>query len=276
MNFKLNFIKSYHNWIYDGKYENGFFSNIVPYNDYYVGTCRVGVGGLGDRVNVVTYDKNLNLISSEYITNGEDPRTFIYEGKPYAVTWDPYNYNINKPDPNQIHYKLLNLIDKKVINLNVNNIPPGNINVLGKNWMPLIKDNKIYIVISIEPVLNIIKVNTETGFCEWTENSNFNDQIFVTENRGGTPFIFNEKLDCYIGVGHKTYTAHRHTPYIYTLTKDLLNIKIYDEILTGHNLVEDPHSIFIENGNMFCCINNWDIGGSNNGCGNLYQIVIEE
>ena len=39
MEFKLELIKTFHTW---GGYDLGFFNNIVPFENGYIGTSRVG------------------------------------------------------------------------------------------------------------------------------------------------------------------------------------------------------------------------------------------
>ena len=62
--------------------------------------------------------------------------------------------------------------------------------------MPLVKDDELYIVLTIDPKPNILHCNLESAECTWVtpwDALDINSRI--TSSRGGTPFIYNKKLD---------------------------------------------------------------------------------
>ena len=238
----------------------------MPSQRKYIGSCRNGDASLNDVIHIIHYDENYNLTYRKEITKGEDPRTFVFNGKPYSLTWDPDHQNILK-------YKLIDLIDEKVIDLNIENLPPSHISVLGKNWMTVQKDGELYIVLTIDPEINILHCDVKTGDCSWvTPFDNVKRGLVISQNRGGSPFIFHKELDIYIGLGHRTYNYERHTPYLYTLSKDLKTSFIGEDIQTGRTVVEDPLSIYEHDEKIYCCVCNWL---HPSGCANLYEVIVQ-
>lgn len=271
---ELRHLKDFHHWkkMSDGYFDIGFFANVVktPKFKGYIGACRSGTGQLNDTVDIVKYDEQFNLVEKKTITPGEDPRTFIYNGKPYSLTWYPY------ADNNQIvlSYKLVDLLEEKVINLNIENFSPSPLMVLGKNWMPLVKNNQLYIVVSIDPDIHILHCDVETGNCSWiTPIESIKNGLNVSISRGGTPFIFNKDLNLYVGLGHRSHTSYDHKPFFYALTEDFKSTIISEDIITGKNGVEDPQSIYEEDGKIYCCIGNWHV--PNDGSVGLYELMLE-
>ena len=54
----------------------------------------------------------------------------------------------------------------------------------------------------------------------------------------------------YIGLGHRTHNYERHTPFLYTLSKDFKTSVMGEDIETGKTVVEDPLSIYEEDGKI--------------------------
>lgn len=266
----LKHIKDFHYWNLgsDGMYQNGFYPSLVrvPDRKGYIGTCRNGRANLDDVLHIIHYDDDFNLTYRKEITKGEDPRTFVFNGKAYSLTWDPNHQEI-------LTYKLVDLIDEKVIDLYIENVPPSPLRVLGKNWMTMQKDGELYILLTIDPEINILHVDIDTGKCTWvTPFENIQRGLPISSSRGGTPLIFHEKLDMYIGLGHRTHNYERHTPFLYTLSKDFKTSVMGEDIQTGKTVVEDPLSIYEEDGKIYCCISNWL---HPDGCANLYEVIVE-
>lgn len=270
-NFKLNHFANFHKWKREssGYYDIGIFANVVKNIGAagYTGACRYGNASLDDTIHIVTYDEDLNLISNNYVTSGEDPRCFMYRDIPYALTWKPYNLNGDIV----LDYKLINLKTREVILLNVEGMPPSALKVLGKNWMPLVRDDILYIVIALEPQLLIVRLDIATGKCIW-EVGKFQGFVDVTLSRGGTPFLYCEKINKFIGLGHRSYTAQYHTPFFYTLSYDFSSVEIGEDIITGKEFVQDPQSIFYVENKYFCCIGNWNV--PSDGSVDIYEIII--
>ena len=275
----LNHIKDFHHWtrLEDNKYDIGMFANVVPNpeTDGYIGACRSGYADLNDTIDVLKYDKDLQLLSRQHATKGEDPRTFMFNGRPYSLTWDPHHTSGGLV----LSYKLIDLLDAKTVTLDIENFgtEPGDLPVLGKNWMPLVAPDQqydeLYIAVTIDPVISVLRCNVQTGHCSWvTPLDRVQGGIQVSISRGGTPLIYSEANDIYVGLGHRTYDTYNHKPFLYTLTKHFTESTIGEDIITGKEFVEDPQSIFIENGKIYCCIGNNIIYES--GAVVLYEVEI--
>ena len=257
MKATLTHVNRFHTWYKqpDGALKGGFFANFVPYNDEFYGMVRHGNAGSNDVLHRVVYDKQLNLKEDKFITKGEDPRCFTYKNTPYVITWSPFKNH----GTITMEYKLINLSDLTVKTLQIEKYnTPTTLPTLGKNWMPIVIEDELYFILTIDPVLNILHCNIDTGVCKWVKhNPTSNNEMPFTESRGGTPFIYNKQLDRYIGVGHRTHNPYRHTPYLYTITKNFDNVTIGEDIQTDRTSIEDPLSIFEHNGSIFVCICNW-------------------
>ena len=94
----------------------------------------------------------------------------------------------------------------------------------------------------------------------------------LSSSRGGSPLLYNSDLDLYIGLGHRTTDAWNHKPYLYTLF-DFKTSYVGPDIDTGKSAVEDPLSIYEEDGKIYCTICNWFVPGP--GCVGLYEVTIE-
>jgi len=142
--------------------------------------------------------------------------------------------------------------------------------------MPLVKDGILYFIITLEPELHIVKCDLSDGICYWeTHYDTTIDYIPVTNSRGGTPFLFNEELGFYFGIGHRTYDGNNHSPYLYTISKDFKDVHIGADIKSKHGAVNDPLSIFQDiNGDFYCCIANLNTASRSStvGFSSLYKI----
>ena len=260
------------------RFDFGVFANVVPYEEKYFGTCRAGAASLDDQVRILEFDSDLNFFSGKDITKGEDPRTFIYKGEPHAITWDP------SPSPigsgNVFYYKVINLISGNVTVLSIENFSLTAVEVLGKNWMPLVKDDTLYFVITIEPQLCILRCDLESGECKWeTPYEMVKDGLEITISRGGTPLIFHKDLDCYFGLGHRTYDCHNHSAFLYVVSRDLRTSYIGPDIPTSRpSGVSDPLSLFVEDEKFYCCIAHTPIqmGDTSEVTSALYEVTISE
>ena len=257
-------------------FDLGPFASVVPYGDKYVGACRNGSAGLGDMVAVINFDSNLDIISQHEITKGEDPRVFLYNQEPHAITWDP------SPNPqgpgNVFYYKVINLISGVVKTLQIENVPLTRVETLGKNWMPLVKDNELYIVLTIEPHLCVLHCNLSQSKCSWvTPYELVKDGLSITYSRGGTPFIYHEEHGCYFGLGHRTYNCHYHTPFLYTVSNDFGHAYIGPDLLTSRiDGVSDPLSIFKRGEKYYCCIAHCpeQLGDTREATSALYEVIV--
>tara|TARA_R110000824_G_scaffold101327_3_gene240710 strand:+ start:5175 stop:6023 length:849 start_codon:yes stop_codon:yes gene_type:complete len=240
-------------------FDFGLFANFVPHARDFYGACRHGNTSLTDNIQLLKYDKDLNLVESNMSVQGEDPRCFLYCGTPYALTWDPQS--IDSILGHVFFYKVINLLDGEVTILDIDGFPTTPTPLLGKNWIPLERENKLYFVITIDPQICILECDLNTGKCTWeTPIDMVKGDLQITISRGGTPLIFNEESQLYFGLGHRTYNCHNHSAFVYTLTKDFKTATIGGDIATEFSTgVNDPLSIFQKDDKTYCCIANFPI-----------------
>ena len=278
---ELSHIKDFHHWkvLPNGVYDVGFFASMVPnkLNGGYIGACRTGRCEQGkDIIDILHYDNDLNLVYRTPITKGEDPRCFEYNNIPYAITWAP-SWDINGQPT--LEYKIINLIEEKVLSLLIDGLPKcPYYHTLGKNWMPLEKDGELYLVVLLNP-LYILKCDLATGICSWLPGFELkgvidNHETQVDISRGGTPFIFHEKHGRYVGLGHRSYDGRNHSSFLYTLDENFKEVFVGKDLNTGKGEVQDPHSIFCEDGKLYSCISHYDPWVSKAGESGLYELKL--
>ena len=264
-NIEIKHVVDFHKWTRPGpEVDIGIFANILPDGDGYIGAARCGAMDIMDQIHIVTYDSEFNLLDSKKVTKGEDPRCFFFGGTPYALTWSP--------EATGLEYKVVNLKTREVTNLLIDGVSRAPLSKFGKNWMPLEKDGQLYIIVSLEPKICVLHCDLETGNCQWVEGFEADGDIQVTLSRGGTPFIYNETLDRYIGFGHRSYSAYHHNIYFYTISTDFKSVTIGEDIYTEKINVQDPLSIFSKNDKIYFCVGNWNV--PDDGEMNLYELTI--
>jgi hypothetical protein len=231
---------------------------------------------------------------------GDDPRCFFYKGEPYA--WSCHNIGGNDYKNKKFCYvyNITNCITKESFRLEIEREPSKG---LGKNWMPICVADQLYFVVTIDPEVTLLKCNKiENGraFCSWETPYELVEGgvgRFVSCFRGGTPLIYNEKYECFLGIGHYTHNTNFHTPFLYTLSKGLKRPKIHNcpkglvldvpedtakaqrlGLIQGDRWTRgifDPLSIYEHEGNFYCCA--WHCPSSTSraaeGWGTLYKII---
>ena len=265
-------------------FDRGVLANFVPYKDEYVGSCRTGNMSGDDKIQILKFDSDLNLVYSRECTKGEDPRSFIYNGHPYAYVVDPHH---SETGSWIFHYKVVDLISGHVTILSIDQVPDTKVQILGKNWIPLVRDNILYFVVTINPHLTILRCQLVDGRCTWvTPFELVKDELKITTSRGSTPLIFSHAHDRYVGIGHRTHNCNHHSPFLYTVSKDFSTAYVGPDISIKRNgildgpetRVSDALSIYEKGGNLFCCISHYptQLGDTQRVCSSLYGIKINE
>tara|TARA_Y100000593_G_C4305126_1_gene335360 strand:+ start:1434 stop:2255 length:822 start_codon:yes stop_codon:yes gene_type:complete len=256
-------------------FDFGVWANFVPHEGGYVGACRNGSMGLNDKIQILKFDSDINIVSSYDITKGEDPRSFIYNGEPHILTWDP------SPNPagggNVFYYKVINAISGKVTTLSIENVPVTKVTILGKNWIPMVKDNILYFVVTVDPQLCVLRCDLDDGLCTWeTPYELIRGGLQITISRGGTSLIPGRHGDSYIGLGHRTYDCHNHSAFLYMVSKDFSKTFIGPDIPTAKKGISDPLSIYEKDDKIYCCIAHAprQLGDTLEAVSSLYEIEI--
>ena len=229
----------------ESHWDTGVWANFVKYKDGYIGSARTGNCWDDDHIEVFHMDENFTQTYNKTLTPGEDPRTFLYKGVPHCLTWHPHG------NPSVFDYKLINLVTEEIHHLKIDKYPVTETKMLGKNWVPLVKDNQLYFLLTIDPQVCIIKYDDNTHECEWlTSDDNVQN---ITTSRGGTSCVFSKTHDCFLGIGHRTHSGDRHAPFLFTMSSDLSETKIHGDALNFDG-VFDPLSLYESDGKMYCCV----------------------
>ena len=255
------------------KFDLGLFANVLPYNDGYIGALRAGSTSLDDTIDVIKLDKNFNLLYSSNITGGEDPRCFHYEGVPYALTWKPYFYQ----GQHHFKYKIINLETETLVELTIDKVPETPIERLGKNWIPYVKDDELYLILTIDPELSILKCDLDTGFCSW--ETEYKEELPITISRGGTPMVYLEEAEAFVGFGHRTYDCHNHKPFLYSINKEGKVLVDSEDIeVPSERGVYDPLSLYWEDNKLYCCVAFFPIQAGDTAVGwtELFEVTFDE
>ena len=254
-----------------GRFDRGLFGNVLPYKDGYIGACRSGNAGLDDSIDVIKLDKEYELVSQSTVTGGEDPRCFTYRGTPYALTWKPYAH---PEGGHHFSYKVINLETKDWIVLSVEDVPSTPVARLGKNWIPLVKDDDLYFILSIDPELSVLKCDIDTGVCSW--DTEHQSELSITISRGGTSMVYFKEADKFIGLGHRTHSCHNHKPFLYTLSKDG-SVFIGPDCEVDKEGVHDPLSLFWQDKKLYCCVGYFPVqaGETNVAWTDLYEVILD-
>lgn len=255
-------------------FDIGYMANVLPYEGGFIGVSRTGATNQDDNVAILRLNKDFEIVEEENVTKGEDSRSFFYKNQAFALTWDPHR------DSNGawvFSYKVINLKTKKVTTLSIDKFPVTKVEVLGKNWIPLVKNDILYFVVTVEPNLCMIRCNLDTGECVWETPIPFiEDSLHITSSRGGTPFIFHKPTKRFIGLGHRTHNCHYHSPFLYSMDSNFEDIYIGEDIDMKFSGVGDPLSIYEEKGKLYCCVAHFPIqlGDTCEAHSSLYEIQI--
>ena len=119
----------------------------------------------------------------------EDPRFISIGSSSYILYNDVYEdktamflYNLTTQMETKLQYSQANSVEK--------------------NWSPFVHNNQLYVSYFIDPHI-VLKVDVESGMCEKVVE---NPQVGSLKICGGTPAIYIEQLNAYLGIGH-VYTS---------------------------------------------------------------------
>lgn len=190
--------------------------------------------------------KNIFLLNN--LKGLEDPRPFILNNKRYILTqkWNGCFENIKM----------------YIINVDTNEYKEYIVNepnfFYGKNWVPFVYNNELYIIYGFDPFIIlkdgnvIVKINT---------NLEKQNGVNFCQYRGGTNGIQIDD-NIIIGFGHRTINTTTHIPFLWKL--DIKNRRLIINNINYNNYfnIIDPTSLWIENNNYYLSIcessNRWD------------------
>uniref|UniRef100_A0A7S2M616 Uncharacterized protein n=1 Tax=Skeletonema marinoi TaxID=267567 RepID=A0A7S2M616_9STRA len=127
-----------------------------------------------------------------------DPRAFFWNNSAYALAW-----RINRKDHDNFLY-----------NLGTGEEFPLNHCIRGyrgKNWVPLVYHEQLYIVHRLSPHLMYFKYDAHNGCQEPSKNEE--NKTSIDEWRGGSNFVPFGPTSM-IAFGHRTINGNTHVPYL--------------------------------------------------------------
>lgn len=83
-----------------------------------------------------------------------------------------------------------------------------------KNWMPFVRENKLYFVYSVNPHV-VLHCDTETGQCTEAAVTHYDPKTVPTYFRGGSPCLLLKKDNHYLAVAHARHSI-AGVKFIYT------------------------------------------------------------
>jgi len=210
---------------------------------YRAGSCdKSGDGVVAFRaagLGTAAGPQDVRWISQEPIDRGEDPRCFLWRGRPACLTWTELN--------GQFRLLLFESGGARAVQLD-RTVTSA---VGGKNWVAVpARDGQLYLVASLQP-LRVLKYEGEsngTGKLSW-HHSDSGTSSFIW--RGGSPAAFFETggTQGYVGLGHHTDSKSRHEVMAYVFDPDLRRVEFLntDKFLlprNGPTGVWDPLSLW--------------------------------
>jgi hypothetical protein len=224
------------------------FCSILPWNDGYTAVVREfnimdADGANHSDIRRLKYDNNLTLLKDDLLCRGEDPRLFYYKNDLYCIAWT-WTHNV---DWNMF---LVNVSTGEVIQLQFPDYK-------GKNWIPFVENDKLYIIHSFQPLVMLEIIGNQCLYrCgspaaspsvfptpdEKLLNGAAANQM-IGEYRGGSNAISKDGI--IKGFGHRTINRDRHSIFYYQIENDTIQIEECEvKGLQRYDNVLDPTSFW--------------------------------
>lgn len=162
------------------------------------------------------YKKHLDVRYS----GAEDARHFIYNGTDYLI----FNMAINRRERFMF---LMNLTSNKIVKLTINGMKLS----VEKNWSPLIHNNELYFVYSLEPIIILKCIDVNKGICRKINMKKSSEQLKTKTNykmRIGCKFV-HLRDDIYFTVAHQKLDGtiiHRPIMVLYDFSNNEIMMKM--------------------------------------------------
>lgn len=202
----------------------------------------------GASIRYQKYDADFNLVGESHLLRerAEDPRSFIWRGRPWCVALDETSRGFAN-----YHNILIDLLIGRVHNLE------SDLMYQGKNWMPLVHDDRLLFIRSIDP-LCIVECDPSDWHCSTLIAPSHNH---IGQYRGGAAAFVRDGM--IQGYGHRTTSLTAHTPYRFEI--DLRSpggpaIKLVDLHPIGfEDTIMDPTCILPDGRMLMACSKlSWD------------------
>ena len=205
-------------------------------------SCRVFVTWITDPWNkdytyLQQFDSQLRPVAPPKILNFpatfhrvQDPRAFVYRGKPLLeLNAEPFSKRNGMVQPTII---IFDINEDEVI---MPDVPFPR--TAEKNWMPLVKENDLYFVRTLDP-LHVLKCDTVEN-CK-TIAGNYTSNTAKMALRGGTPFKQYEG-PYYISFAHSMFELDRK---VFDTHIVVLNTDTWEVVFVSSALMF-PSSLFV-------------------------------
>jgi hypothetical protein len=221
------------------KYAFRVFLSLLPRGAGFVGVLREhdpADPGRKTDLRRVIFDSLGRLQQDEFVAAGEDPRLFRWNGRLFVLTWlasshgDWYHWLVDIETKSKIQLKIVPWIYH------------------GKNWVPVVRDNRLLILRSIDPLV-VLNVDEKTGICTCIHGRE--NQQPIGQYRGGGCAYYKDAV--ITGFGHRTHEREEHTVFHYTIntnnwTTQMKEVQVWG--VTGMGII-DPTSQW--DGHVACC-----------------------
>jgi hypothetical protein len=218
------------------------FLSIAPHDGGYIGAYREfdpPLSNVKTRIRTQRYTPKFALDgpSVPMTIAGEDPRTFRWRDSVWSLIELPKNGTAD------CVFVLIDLVTLETIYLS------HDLEYAGKNWMPVVGREQLYIVRSLDPLS--ILIMHDDGRCERVVH---NDRE-IGARRGGANARFES--DRIIGYGHETRNADNHVPFFFSIDMDSFGVDVTYPILGPVLSLVDPTAFWDDT--LLCCLSrvNW-------------------
>lgn len=200
-----------------------------PHNDMY--SCSV---------RYQKYDADFRPIGDSHLLREllQDPRCFIWRGRPYALAVDDTTRGFSV-----YTNVVIDLSTGEWFELTTPAI------YAGKNWMPVPDGDRLYFVRSVEP-LCVVECDAKWE-CTPVTHRHLASNPWIGSYRGGAAAKMADGV--IYGVGHRTLNPGMHTPYSFKIKMDSNEVTVLDMEPEGFSeSILDPTSI-IDRGIVLAC-----------------------
>jgi len=156
-----------------------------------------------------------------YVCTAEDMRFFQIKGDLYVIYNQKVKLQLNIWEQVcAVYIAKVDIVNKKLTNITKLTLP-FKPQFREKNWSPLVKDNKLFLVYSMDPKFILLAVDIETGLTTISgKELDYKSSWSFGELKGGTPFVEIEK-DRYLSFVHSSVPLYRFDSKMGVFTKSL-------------------------------------------------------
>ncbi len=193
--------------------------SFVPYRGAYYGMFREDISGIPGgagmgfcRIKRVRGTRlQLEQVCLDRSIPEEDPRAFLFRGRPLALFWTRCNGD----------FYLADLLARTARRIDTSRLRTAASVNLGKNWVACVKGRRLYIVFSLQP-LTVLRydLRDHSVRLHYSKSGRLPQRFGLI--RPGTSFV--PHADGFIAVARATLSADIHLPVLAQLSHDLKSV----------------------------------------------------